>query len=209
MQWASTCAALVDVPADAVLVARLSFQLQGVVGRRQRGGLLVRLGGPLTASGVGQGVGPADEQGEPSGAGVGAQLERALIQVGRLIERQPSCGDLRRARVVHGRTNRVPGALVVGGQPLGVHRALGIQRLGQPAMRIGERRTRQRGDHGLAHAVVIRLELAHLSAGAADHVGHAQRAQQRRIALIDAGGSVGLGLGDGPSGHGNHVQQPP
>ena len=191
------------------LVARLALELERVLGRGDGDRLLIGLGRQPAAAGVGQRVGPAHEQREALRRGLGARRERALVQIRRAIECEQRRGHLGGARVVAGGACPVAGAVVVRGQPLRVHRAPGVQRLRQSSMGVGERCGRQRRDHGLAHAIVIRLELAQVAAGAAYHLRRAQRTQQARIALGDAGGRIRVGFGQGTPGHRDDLEEPP
>ena len=62
MQWARTARPSSMCPLMQYLIARLALELQRLVGRRQRGCLLIGFRSQLAAAGVGQRIGPADEQ---------------------------------------------------------------------------------------------------------------------------------------------------
>ena len=203
-------ARVLQVSADEELLRRPPVKVDRSGGARVLRRREVRLGRFGAAAGVGQGVAELDLQLRPLGGRAHAQVEREAVEAGRPVEREGlGCFRRRRRRILGGRL-RIARAVVVHGQHLRIGTADREQRRGQPVVAFLQGLGRQARHHGVADAVVVRLDLLAAERAAGPH--QVRRAQDRLRAfalLLQIGGPVGHAHVDRHPGHRDHVEEAP
>ena len=134
--------------------------------------------------------------------------ERAAIQLRRSIERERFRRRTRGARRMLACADEIAGAVQVTRHRLEIGAARRLERRGQRRMALAEPVRAQMPRDGLAHAIVIRLDVV-----AEDRCAHEpprpQLGQRRRAAVAGAAGAQGRGRLDRSSGQGDHFEKPP
>ena len=144
----------------------------------------------------------------PASPGAGPEREREAVELGRAVERQRGGGVPGGALGEEGRPRRVAGALVVGGEQLGVGARL-LLHGGEAEVGAAERLRIQALHHQLPDPIVEGLgEVAGAEAPAPDEVLRTQD-RERGVGGSDAGGAGAGPLLDRPRRHRHRLEEAP
>ena len=141
---------------------------------------------------------------------LGAERQRALVQLRRAIERERLARLLGRAQHVLGRVAARPGAFPVRRHHARVGVARALEREGQLSVERAQRLGVERAERRLAHARVVRLD--GVAAARPARLDEVRDAQERREPCELAGRHVERDrdrvLGEGRAGHGDELDEP-